>query len=80
MATEEELKEIDKSVRKEVEEAVQKAVNDDVLPDEALYCDLYHNTEAQLVRGVTIDETLTQPFLTTSDLLKKIGRQPKTTN
>jgi pyruvate dehydrogenase E1 component alpha subunit len=77
LATEEELKEIDKSVRKEVDQAVQKATADDVLPNEALFADIYHNTEPQLVRGVTIDECVTQPFINSAQLLKKIGRRPK---
>lgn len=77
LATEDELKAIDKDVRKEVETAIQAATSDPVLPPEALYCDIFSNTEAQLVRGATVDDSLTQPFLTSADLLKSIGRQPK---
>lgn len=75
--TEDELKTIDKEVRKEVEAAVQVATSDSVLPLEALYCDLYYNTEPQMVRGVTVDETVVQPFITSADLLKSMGREPK---
>jgi len=77
LATEEELKAIDKDVRKEVEAAIQTATSDPVLPPEALYCDIYHNTEPQLVRGATTDENVIQPFLTSAELLKSLGRQPK---
>uniref|UniRef100_A0A914PJX5 Dehydrogenase E1 component domain-containing protein n=1 Tax=Panagrolaimus davidi TaxID=227884 RepID=A0A914PJX5_9BILA len=77
LATEDELKEIDKSVRKKVDEAVQIAAADQVLPDEALYIDLYHNTKAQLIRGITIDECITQPFVNSAELLKSLGRQSK---
>ena len=77
LASEDELKAIDKDVRKEVEVAIQAATSDPILPPEALYCDVFHNTEAQLVRGATVDESVVQPFLTSADLLKNIGRQPK---
>ena len=41
LATEDELKAIDKEVRKEVDEATQIATSEGVLPSEALYADLY---------------------------------------
>uniref|UniRef100_A0A914ELF2 Pyruvate dehydrogenase E1 component subunit alpha n=1 Tax=Acrobeloides nanus TaxID=290746 RepID=A0A914ELF2_9BILA len=77
LVNEDELKEIDKDVRKEVEAAAQKAVVDDVLPLDALYSDIYHDTEALSIRGVTIDETVKQKYLRTADVLKSLGREPK---
>ncbi|CAJ0920448.1 unnamed protein product, partial [Mesorhabditis belari] len=74
LVTEDELKEIDKDVRKEVEEAVKIATTDGVLPPEALYADIYANTATQEIRGATIDETVKQPFKTTTEVLKSIGR------
>ncbi|GMT14365.1 hypothetical protein PFISCL1PPCAC_5662 [Pristionchus fissidentatus] len=73
LVNEEELKAIDKAVRAEVDDAVTRATTDGVLPAEALYSDIYHNTPAQMIRGATIDETITQPFLRTEDVLKSIG-------
>ncbi|GMR36539.1 hypothetical protein PMAYCL1PPCAC_06734, partial [Pristionchus mayeri] len=73
LVTEEELKAIDKAVRSEVDDAVTRATTDGVLPAEALYTDLYHETPAQLVRGATPEDTFAQPFLRTQDLLKAIG-------
>ncbi|KAH7714801.1 Pyruvate dehydrogenase E1 component subunit alpha type I [Aphelenchoides avenae] len=77
LATDEELKAIDKDVRKEVEEAIQAATTETVLPLEALYADVYANTEKLAIRGVTLDETVEQPFTTTAELLKSLGREPK---
>ncbi|KAI6194375.1 Pyruvate dehydrogenase E1 component subunit alpha [Aphelenchoides besseyi] len=77
LVTEDELKTIDKEVRKEVDEATQVATNEGVLPREALYTDLYVNTEPQVVRGCTVDETITQPFTTSAELLRSLGRTPK---
>ncbi|KAF1592483.1 UNVERIFIED_CONTAM: putative pyruvate dehydrogenase E1 component subunit alpha, mitochondrial, partial [Eudyptes robustus] len=51
LVVEEELKKIDKDVRREVDEATKIATTDPELPTEALYADLYANTEPQLVRG-----------------------------
>jgi len=77
IVTEDELKEIDKDVRKEVDEAMKVATTEDVLPAEALYADIYANTPAQQIRGVTVDTSLTQPHTTTVDLLKKMGRESR---
>ncbi|TMS35755.1 hypothetical protein L596_003082 [Steinernema carpocapsae] len=77
LATEEELKIIDKDVRREVEKALQVATTEDVLPLEALYTDIYHNTEAQHIRGATVDESLVQPHKNTAAFLKSLGRDAK---
>ncbi|CAB3405210.1 unnamed protein product [Caenorhabditis bovis] len=74
LATEDELKSIDKEVRKEVDEALKIATTDGVLPLEALYCDIYHNTPALEIRGATIDETVVQKYKTTEEVLKALGR------
>ncbi|CAI4224182.1 unnamed protein product [Auanema sp. JU1783] len=74
LATEEELKNIDKDVRKEVDEAVKIATSDGVMPLEGLYADIFHNTEAQNIRGATIDESVVQPFLTSAELLRAMKK------
>ena len=73
LATEDELKAIDKEVRKEVDEALKSATGDGLVPPEALYTDIYHSTPNQWIRGVTIDDSLTQPYKTTAELLKDKG-------
>lgn len=73
LVTDEELKQIDNNIKKEVEAANAIAHSEPSLPPEGLYCDIYHNTPAQVVRGVTVDQTIVQPFLKTADLLKSIG-------
>ncbi|KAJ1369934.1 hypothetical protein KIN20_031546 [Parelaphostrongylus tenuis] len=70
LVNEDDLKSIDKDVRKEVDEAVNVANTAGLLPKEAAYADIYHNTPHQLVRGVTIDDSHVQKFLRTEDLLK----------
>jgi len=74
LVSKEDLDEIDKAVRKEVDAASNIALTDDVLPQEALYTDIYANTPAQTIRGASPDAIIEQPFLTTGDLLKSIGR------
>lgn len=58
-----------------IDEAIKVAVNEDVLPVEGLYCDLYTNTPPQKVRATT--ETIVQPYTTSEALLKKLGREAK---
>lgn len=77
LVTEEELKEMEKSVRQEVDDALKVATSDGVLPLEALYSDLYANTPPLKVRGVTADDTVVQPYTTTVEVLRKLGREPK---
>ena len=77
LVLEEELKEIDKEVRKEVDEAVKIATSEGVLPPEALYADIYSNTPPLEIRGVTIDDTVVQKYATTAEILRKLGREPK---
>jgi len=79
LCTEDELKNIDKEVRKEVEVAHQEAISDDLLPIEALHSDLYANTEPIMVRGAIVEETKKQPYATTNELLKKLGVPIKAT-
>lgn len=57
----------------QVDAAVKVAHEEEALPPEALYCDLYHNTPPQVVRGSTIDESVLQPYLKTAEVLKKLG-------
>ncbi|KJH47752.1 pyruvate dehydrogenase E1 component, alpha subunit [Dictyocaulus viviparus] len=70
LATEEDLKNIDKDVRKEVDEAVNVANTAALLPPEGIYSDIYHNTPPQLVRSATIDESRVQTHLRTEDFVK----------
>ncbi|EFO24481.1 pyruvate dehydrogenase E1 component [Loa loa] len=72
LVTEEELKGIDKEIRKEVDAAVNIARTEPSLPPESLYCDIYHNTPPQYVRGVTLDESVVQKHCRTEDLIKSL--------
>ncbi|VDK58831.1 unnamed protein product [Cylicostephanus goldi] len=49
LASEDDLKTVDKEVRKEVDEAVKTANTSSLMPEEGIYTDIYHNTEPQLV-------------------------------
>ncbi|CAG9540724.1 unnamed protein product [Cercopithifilaria johnstoni] len=73
LVSEEELKEMDKQVKKEIDEAVNVSRTDPPLPLESLYCDIYHNTPPQHVRGVTLDQSAVQKYCRTDDLLKSLG-------
>lgn len=73
LATEEELKEVDKEVRKEVDQAAKAAQNDPVAPIEALYTDIYCNTPKIFIRGVTLDDSGEQPYANSAELLKAKG-------
>ncbi|VDM95315.1 unnamed protein product [Thelazia callipaeda] len=73
LATENELKEFDKEAKKEVDAAVKVAHNEPPLPPESLYCDIYHNTPPQYVRGVTLDESVIQKHCRTEDLMREMG-------
>lgn len=64
-------------MRRKVDEAVKTATTDPELPPNALYADLYANTEPQLVRGAVVEETLVQPHLYTADIVSAMGRAPK---
>uniref|UniRef100_A0AC34RDS0 Dehydrogenase E1 component domain-containing protein n=1 Tax=Panagrolaimus sp. JU765 TaxID=591449 RepID=A0AC34RDS0_9BILA len=74
-ATQDEVKKIDKGIQQEIDQALEIVSNDPDLPKEGVYCDIYSNTNPQLVRGVTFDESIVQPYTTTSQLLQKLGRQ-----
>ncbi|KHJ80237.1 hypothetical protein OESDEN_20091 [Oesophagostomum dentatum] len=74
LATEDDLKAVDKEVRKEVDEAVKLASTAGLMPEEGIYTDLYHNTDAQLIRGSTIDVSHVQKFVHSADLMKSLGK------
>lgn len=59
----------------QVDEAVAIALNEPHPPPEVLFADVYHNNPPELVRGITFDDTVVQPFATTSDLLKAFGKK-----
>ncbi|MFH4976766.1 hypothetical protein AB6A40_003475 [Gnathostoma spinigerum] len=75
LISEGELKEIDKSVRKEVDEAVEKSLTDDYAPVEIAYADIYHNTPPQILRGSTPDKTVVQPFVSSADALESFQKR-----
>lgn len=77
LVSEEELKEIDKEVRREVDEATKVATSEGVLPPEALYADIYANTPPIEIRGVTYDETVVQPYTTCAEIVKKLGKEAR---
>ncbi|CAD5212293.1 unnamed protein product [Bursaphelenchus okinawaensis] len=77
LANDEELKQIEKDVRVAVDEAVKQSISDPELPLEALYSDLFVNTEPQTVRGCIVEETIVQPERYTAEIIKKSGRTPK---
>ncbi|VDM68640.1 unnamed protein product [Strongylus vulgaris] len=74
LATEDDLKAVDKEVRKEVDEAVKTASTSALMPEEGIYTDIYHNTEPQLVRGSTVDVSHVQKFVHSADLLKSVSK------
>uniref|UniRef100_A0A0K0F8L1 Pyruvate dehydrogenase E1 component subunit alpha n=1 Tax=Strongyloides venezuelensis TaxID=75913 RepID=A0A0K0F8L1_STRVS len=73
LATEEDLKAIDKEVRQLVDEAVKVATNGQIVPDEALYTDVYYNTPNVYIRGTTLESSKVQDFTTTDELLTSRG-------
>ncbi|VDK51092.1 unnamed protein product [Anisakis simplex] len=72
LVTEDELKTIDKEVRKEVDEAVKLAHSDKETPTDFLLTDIYYNTPAQTVRCTT-DEVL-QTHLTSEEACKAVAK------
>jgi len=70
LATEEELKKIDKDVRKEVDDAQGFALKDVEPPHEALYTDIYANTPDLVIRGTHPDDIIKPKHLTSSELFK----------
>ncbi|VDL77314.1 unnamed protein product [Nippostrongylus brasiliensis] len=74
LAKEDELKAIDKEVRKEVDEAVKIANTAGLLPVEGAFTDIYANTPAELIRGATIDSSHVPKFVHTADLLKTVNK------
>ena len=51
LATEEELKEVKKSIQADIKKAVANAISDTELPLEEMYTDIYTNTPEFMVRG-----------------------------
>ncbi|KRX59129.1 putative pyruvate dehydrogenase E1 component subunit alpha, mitochondrial [Trichinella sp. T9] len=70
LATEEELKDLEKQVRKEVEEALEEALKDVDPPLELLYTDVYKDTPNLVLRGTSADVVTVLPKTLTSDVLK----------
>lgn len=70
LATEEEIKALDKEVKKEVDAATKSAENDPIAPLEILYADVYANTPNQFVRGVTLEGSSVQAYATSAEAIK----------
>ncbi|KRY19552.1 putative pyruvate dehydrogenase E1 component subunit alpha, mitochondrial [Trichinella patagoniensis] len=70
LATEEELKDLEKQVRKEVEKALEEALKDVDPPLELLYTDVYKDTPNLVLRGTSADVVTVLPKTLTSDVLK----------
>ncbi|KAI1701693.1 dehydrogenase e1 component domain-containing protein [Ditylenchus destructor] len=73
LVSSQELEKIEAEITEEVSKASKVACEDRTLPKEALYTDIYKNSEPQIIRGITCDETIKQPYLYTSDIVKKRG-------
>uniref|UniRef100_F1L1M2 Pyruvate dehydrogenase E1 component subunit alpha n=1 Tax=Ascaris suum TaxID=6253 RepID=F1L1M2_ASCSU len=72
LVTEDEIKEIDKQVRKEIDAAVKQAHTDKESPVELMLTDIYYNTPAQYVRCTT-DEVL-QKYVTSEEAVKALAK------
>uniref|UniRef100_A0A915ALK5 Pyruvate dehydrogenase E1 component subunit alpha n=1 Tax=Parascaris univalens TaxID=6257 RepID=A0A915ALK5_PARUN len=72
LVTEDELKEVDKEIRKEVDAAVKQAHTDKESPVEMLLTDIYFNTPAQYVRCTT--ENVLQQYVTSEDAFKALSK------
>lgn len=70
LAKEDELKAIDKEVRKEVDEAVKIAHTAPLMPPEGAYTDVYCNTQPMVIRGATIDVSHVPQYTHSADLMK----------
>lgn len=68
LVTEDDLKAIDKAVRKEVDEAVKHAHDDKESPLDLLLTDLYYNSPPQMIRCAT--EEVMQKHVTSEEALK----------
>lgn len=75
LCSEEELKEIDKRVRKEIDDAVAKALKEPEITLDALYTDIYRDTPEQLIRGATPDHFVRPKAQTTKELLQAGGEK-----
>ncbi len=60
-------------MRRLVEAATEQAISDGLLPVDAVYCDVYANTPALPIRGVTVDEIVTPKYTTTAEVLRSMG-------
>uniref|UniRef100_A0A7I4Y152 Pyruvate dehydrogenase E1 component subunit alpha n=1 Tax=Haemonchus contortus TaxID=6289 RepID=A0A7I4Y152_HAECO len=74
LAKEDDLKAIDKEVRKEVDDAVKVANTAPLMPDEGVYTDIYHNTPPMVIRGATIDTSHMQKFVNSGELMKTVAK------
>ncbi|KAK6049493.1 pyruvate dehydrogenase E1 component subunit alpha domain protein [Cooperia oncophora] len=74
LAKEDDLKAIDKEVRKEVDDAVKVATTAPLLHEDGIYTDIYHNTPPMMVRAATIDDSHVQKYVTSTELLKATGK------
>jgi len=72
LATEEELKNLEKEVRKEVDDAQAFALKDIEPPVDLLYADVYATTPDLVIRGTHPDSIITPQYLTSAELVKAV--------
>jgi len=72
LATEDELKTIDKEVRKEVDDAQAFALKDIEPPLELLYADVHASTPDLVIRGTHPDSIIVPQYHTSSELAKAV--------
>uniref|UniRef100_A0A915A048 Pyruvate dehydrogenase E1 component subunit alpha n=2 Tax=Parascaris univalens TaxID=6257 RepID=A0A915A048_PARUN len=71
LVAEDELKEIDRKIRKEVDEAAKMARTGKEATTDLLLTDLYHNTPPQVVRCTT--DYVRQPYTNSSEACRALG-------
>jgi len=76
LATEDELKAMEKDVRKEVDDAQAFAMKDVEPPVELLYTDIYANTPDLVIRGTHSEAIIKPQYLTAAELVKAKGATP----
>lgn len=75
LVTDEEIKEIDKSIKEEIAAASESAHVSGELPPDGLYTDIYSNNPPISIRGVTPQSSVVQKYTTTDQLLKDMAHK-----
>lgn len=74
LATEQELKEIETSVKKEVDAVAEQSVKQSEGPVDLLYTDVYLNTPNLTIRGTTPFNYIRPQYQTSGELLEAMGK------